>query len=677
MSPTTTATTTATTTTTATATTTTISSQRQQHDIMDEPPSRPSDSVSQSLQATIMPLLDAEPQPALLLPVDHPTTAARTSTGAAANSQDDQRSSLNLANKPDHDNNNSDQKHDDEERSPGETSPLLRRRRDDDAPASAAPPPPPPSLFLGGVSPTRFWLIFAQILGALFIACVDGTVMASSHPVIASHFRAAHAASWLSTAFLLAMTALQPLLGRLSDSLGRKPLFVGGVGLLALGTAGCAVAPTLGAFVAARGVCGVGAGAAIALGSIITSDLVPIERRSSFQALFNATWGAGSAIGAATGGWLAETVGWRWEFGIQVPPLLLIFGASFVAIPDDIGLLGKPAKTVLQALREFDLVGSGLSTATTTALILTLNLGGNILPWSHPIVVASMVVFALSFPAFLWVESRTAKPIMPLHLVTKMPHANLIFGNFLASLLFNAVLFNMQVFNSLNLLFLRLCVLESLTVRPRPLYFQAVLLTSATTSGLRLVVPSVASSVAGIFTGFLITRTRRLRWPLLVGSILTAIGNLVLVLLRRGLAAPLYGLALLPGSLGAGFQLPGSFMALLVASPQPEHAVVTSTVLLWRSLGSVLGVAASSLVLQAGLLHHLRRNVHGDRRDDVIASVRRSVEVVARLEEPYREQVILSYEAALRLTFILTSALALVSFLLMVPIKLKRLPAQK
>ncbi|KAM3561649.1 hypothetical protein MY1884_002267 [Beauveria asiatica] len=371
--------------------------------------------------------------------------------------------------------------------------------------------------------------------------------------------------------------------------------------------------------------------------------------------LFNGTWGAGSAVGAATGGWLAETLGWRWEFGIQVPPLLLVFGASFAAIPDNVGLWGKPARTALQALREFDLVGSGLSTATTTALILALNLGGNILPWSHPIVVASMVVFAFSFPAFLWAESRTAKPIMPLHLVTKMPHANLIFGSFLASLLFNAVLFNMQV----------------------PLYFQAVLLTSATTSGLRLVVPSVASSVAGIFTGFLITRTRRLRWPLLVGSILTAIGNLVLVLLRRGLAAPLYGLALLPASLGAGFQLPGSFMALLVASPQPEHAVVTSTVLLWRSLGSVLGVAASSLVLQAGLLHHLRRNVHGDRRDDVIASVRRSVEVVARLEEPYREQVILSYEAALRLTFMLTSALALVSFVLMVPIKLKRLPAQK
>lgn len=86
-------------------------------------------------------------------------------------------------------------------------------------------------------------------------------------------------------------------------------------------------------------------------------------------------WGAGSAIGAAAGGWLAETVGWRWEFGIQVPLLVLIFGTSFVAIPGDIGIRGKPSKTARQALREFDLKGSGLLTASTTAFILGLVCG--------------------------------------------------------------------------------------------------------------------------------------------------------------------------------------------------------------------------------------------------------------------------------------------------------------
>lgn len=83
-------------------------------------------------------------------------------------------------------------------------------------------------------------------------------------------------------------------------------------------------------------------------------------------------WGAGTAIGAAAGGWLAETVGWRWEFGIQVPALLFIFGTSFVAIPDDIGIRGKPAKTLMEALGEFDVKGSALLTTSTTTIILGL-----------------------------------------------------------------------------------------------------------------------------------------------------------------------------------------------------------------------------------------------------------------------------------------------------------------
>ncbi|KAJ6784006.1 hypothetical protein PWT90_07783 [Aphanocladium album] len=625
-----------------------------QSDEMSESMARSFDSFSRSVPLT-MPFLEAEPQP-ILLPHDPDAVAdtASTTSRRGNTSANDEESTLNSrkcvttgSGTPKGD-------------EPSETSPLLRRDNDDDddddaASSSASSPATSEEapLFLNGVSPARFWFVFVQVLASLFIGCFDSTIMASSHPVITSHFGAANAASWLSTTFLLTSTAFQPVLGRLSDSLGRKPLFIGGVGLLTAGTAWCGLAQSLGSFVAARALCGLGAGGTVALGSIMTSDLVPIERRGSFQSLINAVWGAGTAAGAASGGWLAETVGWRWEFGIQVPVLLLIFGASFVAIPDDIGIRGKPPRTVLQALQEFDLRGSALLTTSTTTFILGLNLGGNILPWSHPIVIASMSTFAVAFPTFLWTQARTAKPIMPLHLISKMPHVNLIFGNFIASLLANAVLFNM------------------------PLYFQAVLLTSATTSGLRLVLPSIVGSVAGVSTGFLITYTRRLKWPLTLGTALGIAGNVSLLLLRRGLPAPVYVLALFPSSFGNGFQFPGAFMAVLASSPQSEQAVVTSTLLLWRSLGGVLGVATSSLVVQNALLHYLQRMVRGDLRDEVIESVRRSVEIVAQLDEPYREQVIQSYEATLRLTFLFTTTMAVVAFFLMMPMKLIRLPERK
>ncbi|KAM4056770.1 major facilitator superfamily protein [Hirsutella rhossiliensis] len=534
---------------------------------------------------------------------------------------------------------------------PGETSPLLRPRaashgddNDDDEPLP---------LFLNDMSPGRFWLVFSQVLAAQFIGCFDGTIMASSHPVITSYFGAANSASWLSTAFLLASTAVQPLLGRLSDAVGRKPLFLGCMAVFAVATAWCALATSIESFIVARAVCGIGAGGAVTLGSIITSDLVPIERRGAYQSYMNVTYGVGSALGAALGGAMAEALGWRWEFGVQIPPLVLCVGVSAVVIPRGLGVARHEGGGVWRALRTFDAAGSLLLTASVSFLILGLNLGGNVLPWAHPLVVTSLVVFALCFPCFIAVESRVAKPIMPLHLIRRSPRANLIFANFIAALVSNSIFFNI------------------------PLYFQAVLLSSATASGLRLVLPSVVASIAGTSTGFAITWSRRLKWPLVTGTLFYLAGCLCLCLLRRDLPSALYLVALVPSSLGQGFQFPGTFMAILACSPQSEQAVVTSTLILWRSLGMVLGVASSSLVLQNALVHYLDRYVQGPDRLHVIALVRASVDAIARLDQPYRLQVVRSYEAALRLTFVCCVAMAALSVLLIWPVRLPRLAARK
>jgi MFS family permease len=131
--------------------------------------------------------------------------------------------------------------------------------------------------FLGGVSVGRFWLVFGIIILIYFIACFDGTIMASSHPVITSYFQSSNSASWLSTAFMLTSTSFQPLTGRLSDTLGRKPPFVATMAILTAATLWCALAQSMTSFIVARAFCGLGAGGVMTLASIMTSDLVPIE----------------------------------------------------------------------------------------------------------------------------------------------------------------------------------------------------------------------------------------------------------------------------------------------------------------------------------------------------------------------------------------------------------------
>ena len=111
-----------------------------------------------------------------------------------------------------------------------------------------------------GITPKRFWLVFVVVMLGYFIACFDSTLMASSHPIITSYFGASQAASWLSTVFLITSTAFQPLFGRISDTIGRKSMFLISFAVFGLTTMWCALAGTIESFIAARAVCGIGAG---------------------------------------------------------------------------------------------------------------------------------------------------------------------------------------------------------------------------------------------------------------------------------------------------------------------------------------------------------------------------------------------------------------------------------
>lgn len=77
--------------------------------------------------------------------------------------------------------------------------------------------------------------------------------------------------------------------------------------LFLLATIWCALAQSMTSFILARAVCGLGAGGMMSMGAIITSDLVPIEIRGAYQSYINIVYGAGSALGAATGGAIADS----------------------------------------------------------------------------------------------------------------------------------------------------------------------------------------------------------------------------------------------------------------------------------------------------------------------------------------------------------------------------------
>ncbi|KAK0664808.1 Multidrug resistance protein fnx1 [Lasiodiplodia hormozganensis] len=489
------------------------------------------------------------------------------------------------------------------------------------------------SPYLGGVSVTKFWLIFGGVLLQYFVACFDSTLMASSHPVITSYFKSSNSASWLSTAFLLTSTAFQPLLARVSDTIGRRPIYLFSLVMFVITTAWCALAQSIGSFIAARAFCGLGAGGVLAMGSILTNDMVPIEIRGNYQAYINLFFGLGQACGAAFGGFLCDTLGWRWTFGIQIPVQLLILVAAAIIMPNTLGpnLAKNSDKSAFQHIKTFDLLGSLLLTISAAFMILGLNLGGNVLSWKHPFVITSLCISILAGFFLIRVEGKAGRPVMPLAMLFTAPRGNLVFSNFFSSIGSNTVIFN------------------------APLYFQAVKLDSASQSGFRMAAPSLAVMICGVSSGFIMTYTRRMKELIVGGSLIALVGSICLTIMWDGIP---------------------TWLATVFVVPE-DQAVMTSTLSLFRSLGTVFGVSISSLIVQNALSVNLERYVTGPEKQEIILRVRKSVRAIFDLTQEHRMEVIRSYEHSLRYVFASAIVLFVIVNALVIPIKLPRLGNRK
>lgn len=161
------------------------------------------------------------------------------------------------------------------------------------------------------------------VLLALIVAAFEGTVVTTAMPTIVRDLGQPELFSWVFSSFLLTSTVGVLLCGRLADTLGRKPVFLGGMGLFLLGSLLCGLAPSLGYLVAFRALQGMGAGAIQPIAMTIVSDIYDLRERAKMQGLFTGTWGASSLVGPLLGGFLAAHGSWRLVFWVNVPVGLL------------------------------------------------------------------------------------------------------------------------------------------------------------------------------------------------------------------------------------------------------------------------------------------------------------------------------------------------------------------
>ena len=240
----------------------------------------------------------------------------------------------------------------------------------------------------------------------------DSTIIATLLVPISSSFSSLKALSWIGSAYLIGQSITQPLSGRLTDIVGRRQGFLACNLIFGLGTLLCGLAPSEWALIAGRAIAGMGGGAMVTISMFVAGDLVPLRKRGVLQGIGNIIISVGYGSGGLLGGWINGLAGWRAAFLVQVP--FVVFGAVMVFFTVNIPV----KKTETSALKRIDYLGSLALTCALVLFLLGLNLGGNILPWSHPLVVTALPLSLMFLIFFVFIEEKWAlEPIIPIRLL--------------------------------------------------------------------------------------------------------------------------------------------------------------------------------------------------------------------------------------------------------------------
>ena len=249
-------------------------------------------------------------------------------------------------------------------------------------------------------------MLAATIIGSS-LAFIDGTVVNLALPALQADLGAdLGELQWIVESYLLLLSALMLVGGMLGDRYGRRRVFGAGIGIFAVSSVWCGLAPDTANLILARAVQGVG-GALLVPGSLaILSATFAESQRGRAIGTWSGFTALATALGPVVGGWLVDAWSWRWIFFINIPPAALVLWILLRHVPESHDE-SRPSS--------LDWPGAVLATLGLGAIVFGLIEVGTV-GIGDPAVVASLTVGAIGMCAFVLVERRIRAPMMPLDL---------------------------------------------------------------------------------------------------------------------------------------------------------------------------------------------------------------------------------------------------------------------
>lgn len=486
-------------------------------------------------------------------------------------------------------------------------------------------------------------LLFAGLMVTQFMSSLGQTVLSSALPTIVGELNGVEHMTWVITAFILALTIMMPIYGKLSDLMGRKPLLLIAITLFIIGSVLGGLSDSMNELIAARAVQGIGGGGLMILSQAAIADVIPARERGKYMGIMGATFAVSSVAGPLLGGWFTEGPGWRWAFWMNLPLGILAMIATIL-------FLHIPKRTYDQRPK-IDYAGMMLMAVATASLVLALTWGGNTYAWSSVQVLGLFAVAVVTGAAFLFAESKAAEPIMPLYL------------------------FRDRNFNLVTLAALFTSIAMFGAVGYMPTYLQMAGGYSASVAGLLMAPMMMVLLVVATASGVFVSKTGKYKPLPIIGSLIVALSLFLLSTIK--VDTPVWLIATYLSVLGLGLGTSMQLLTLIVQNSFPVRVVGTATAATnyFRQVGSTLGSAIVGSVFASRLIDYANKNLaqFGDAAVGSGGANSFTPALVHGLPEPVREAVVLSYNQALIPIFLWFIPLLLIAAVLLCFIRPKAL----
>lgn len=479
--------------------------------------------------------------------------------------------------------------------------------------------------------------ILSGLMIAMLTSMISMSVVGTALPTIVGELGGQDQYSWVATASMLTMTVSTPLWGKLSDLYGRKLLFQISLAIFVVSSVGAGLSQNMGELIAARAVQGLGVGGLSALAQVILGDIVPPRERGRYSGYMGAVFGISTVAGPLLGGFIVDTdwLGWRWCFFVSVPFALV----SFFVIQK---VLRIPR---VRRDASIDIWGAFTITASASALMLLLSLGGHQFEWNSPWTYVLGAVTVIMLLLAVLGERRAKEPILPPRL----------FGN------------RTFVLTSLASLFVGVALFGAMIYLPQ--YLQIVKGMSPTASGLMTLPMVITMFVSGVVSGKVVTATGRWKLFPVAGLLLVAGSLLLLSRLQVDSSAWLIGTDVAVLGVGLGLTMQILILAAQNGSEIRDLAATTSGVSFFRSLGGAVGVAAFGAILTNRLKDEILSRLPAGAAKGGASMQLGSPESIQHLPEPMRTIILESFTQALETVFFVGVPVALLGFVAVVFLK--------